>query len=362
MTRGETAAELFPAVSRRICRNAETMFSQGFSTVARRVESMSKQGALTIDDLLDRVEELHSSPVVAQQILAALEDPLFEIAEIEGILQRDPALAGAVLRVVNSSSLGLRNKVASLRQAIAFLGARALRLVVLSFGLVARLTTGAPAEICNDYWRRALTMAAAASKLAPRREMPRDEAYAAGLIADVGVLVILQVETSRYTNTYRKHVHGPRLLEAEADEFGFSHPEVGARLLSRWKLPDSMIEAAGQHHEPPARGNPALLLVQAGDRLADALWTPRSPHLPQTRQFFRQELELDLDGLITLANDCQRDVQAQAEVFGVRLPKGVDCESLQTRAQQLFRSEAVEIALDWESTTSALAQGVGTDL
>jgi HD-like signal output (HDOD) protein len=290
----------------------------------------------------------------------ALQDPMFDIGQVEKMLASDPALTTAVLRVVNSSSFGLRRQVGSLKHAIAFLGARTLRLVVLSFGLVCRLTKGAPAEACSDYWRRALTMAATASRLAAHEErLARDEAYAAGLLADLGVLVLMQVETERYARLYKQQLHGPELIEAESKEFGVTHPELGERLLCRWNLPPAITNAVARHHAAPS-SEPISRLVYAGNQLADALWTPQTPRLAVIQKFFRREFRLDLDGFIDLAIECKTDIQSQAEIFRVDLHGSIDCEALRAHAQRQYKAEALEISLDCDSTTSVLEQALGS--
>jgi hypothetical protein len=202
-------------------------------------------------------------------------------------------------------------------------------------------------------------MAVAAVRLAARRkEIPRDEAYAAGLLADVGVLVLLQVETEAYGALYRRYIHGPELVEAEQREFGLTHAEVGCRLLSLWRLPDSITGPVARHHDRPSGSDPLDLIVQAGDQMAHALWVPNSPRLGEIQTFFRREFEINLDEFITLAVECQRDVQSQADVFRVNTRGMVDCAVLKARAQKQFHEEALEIALDWESTASALQQGI----
>jgi HD-like signal output (HDOD) protein len=310
-----------------------------------------------IDRLLGAVDELHSSPAIVYRIVQALQDPDFDVVQVERLLDADPALATAVLRLVNSSAFGLRNKVGSLRQAIAFLGARSLRLVALSFGLVSRLTKGAPAAVCADYWRRALTIAAGAARLgAADRTARRDEAYSAGLLADLGVLVLTQVETARYAPLYQQHVHGPELVAAEEEKFGAGHPQVGERLLRRWNLPEAITDAVAQHHDAHHEPDSLCRLVYAGDLLADALWTPQTPRIGEIQKFFRAEFEIDLDGFIALAVECKRDILAQAEIFCVDLQGSIDCDAIRAHALRQYKAEALEVALDWDSTTSVLEQ------
>src|SRR5207249_377986 len=96
-------------------------------------------------------------------------------------------------------------------------------------------------------------MAVVAARLADSSLLlERDTTYASGLFADLGVLVLAQLEGDRYTAFYQQTSHGPELVEAERRRFGFGHPAVGARLLERWQFPAELVAAAAQHHEATA--------------------------------------------------------------------------------------------------------------
>jgi HD-like signal output (HDOD) protein len=308
-----------------------------------------------LDGLIDRVEHLHSSPLVACKVLNLLKDPEFDVRQVEKQLETDPALAAAILRLVNSSCFGLAQKVSSLRQAITLLGARSLRLTVLSFGLVGRLTWGAPGKVCSDYWRRALTMATTASLLSAGRDAVRpDEAYSAGLLADVGVLALAQLNTEQYVSLYQRHRHGRRLVEAERAEFGFDHCTLGAQLLARWSLPKKLTGAVFNHHaKRPGRGVLALSVL-AGDILADVLWEPETPRLPEAQRLLLGQFGLDLDGFISLALKCKSDIAENADLFHVELVGSINCDALMEKALHLYKQEAIATAMDLDSLTAIM--------
>ncbi|MCP4549557.1 MAG: HDOD domain-containing protein, partial [bacterium] len=76
------------------------------------VQDLTKNGhdngaRQAMDDLISQVKELHSSPTVALKIFKLLKDPDFEMEELKKCLEADPALAAAILRLVNSSRFGL---------------------------------------------------------------------------------------------------------------------------------------------------------------------------------------------------------------------------------------------------------------
>ena len=291
------------------------------------------------------------------QVLRLLQNEDYQIHELVSCLQADPALASSILRLVNSSYFGLARHVGSVQQAVTFLGSRSLRLAVLSFGLLKQLAKDAPALVYQDFWRRSLTMASVASRLAARQ--PRTgsgEAHSAGLLADVGLLLLAQVDTKGYVKLYERIGHSPLLVESERERYGFHHGQLGARLLHRWNLPLALTEAVSEHHARPATGSPLVLITHIADLLADALWTPESPRVNEARALVESQFQLDLDGFITLAVECKKSIQENAETFQVTLANEIDCDALLAQARRQYMDAAMEAAMDWDSLT-AVANG-----
>ena len=247
--------------------------------------------------------------------------------------------------------------MSSLQQAVTFLGCRTLRLAVLSFGLMKQMVKDTPAAVYRDFLRRSLTMAATASQLAGRRtEAKSDEAYCAGLLADLGVLAFAQLETSSYVRMYNKLGHTPLLTESEMELYGFHHGQLGARLLERWNLPERLTDAVSLHHEVPTENDDLRLAVYAGDLMADALWTPESPRVAESRKLLETEFGLDLDGFIALAVDCKQVISENAELHRVELDGHIDCDALLAQARKQYMEEALEAAMDWDSFESVANQ------
>lgn len=310
-----------------------------------------------MDRLIDQLDRLHSAPHVACRVLRILQDEDFETYELVQCLESDPALATSVLRLVNSSFYGLARNVSSLQHAITYLGSRSLRLAVLSFGLLEQLIRDTPAQLYEDFWQRSLTMAAVASRLAPRRrEVSSDEAYSAGLLADIGLLLFAQVETARYVKLYARTGHGGLLPESERERFGFDHGQLGARLLSRWNLPDRLTRAVATHHDRPDPQDDLALTTHIASLMADALWIPDAPQVKAARQLLESEFGMDLDDFITLAVDCKEIIRDNADMYRVTLSQEIDCEALLNQARQQYMEEAMEAAIDWDSLAAVARQ------
>lgn len=306
------------------------------------------------DKLIIRIDHLHSAPQIAQRILVITRNPDFSMREVAECLENDPALAAKILRVVNSSRYGLRHKVTNLRQAASYLGQRSLRLITLTFGLVETLTRGNAGQFYTNYWRRTLTTATVASHLSNfHREIRKDDAYTAGLLADVGMLVLAQFHTEEYLALCESTAHGRDLLDAEREKFGFSHAALGARLLQLWDLPDPLVEAVAGHHQVSTCSMPLENAVRAGSLMADALWVRNSPSVLTAKTLMQQDFGLDTDGFIDLAVSCQHDISENAEMFGVQLGESFDCQQLIQEAMRMYSDASLEAALELDSLVAA---------
>lgn len=310
-----------------------------------------------VDRLVRKVDQLHSGPKVAQRLLSLTRDPDFEMREVVECLEHDPALSARLLKVVNSSRYGLSHAVSSLRHAASFLGRRSLRQIVLTFALVETLTRGAKGALYSDYWRRSLTMATVSARLSRMRsDVAEDDAYTAGLLADVGILVLAQMEADRYLPVYENSPHSAGLVEVEQDTFGFGHPLLGARLLTNWGVPVQVVSAVEHHHERFNAFQPLDVTVHAGDLVADALWVSESTSVAAAREYLEKHFDLNLDGFIDLAVACREDIEESASIFGVELSTSVSCEQLLATARQLHSEVSLETAIELDSLETAVEE------
>jgi HD-like signal output (HDOD) protein len=250
----------------------------------------------TLAAIADRAGRLYSPPAVAIEVLRLTDDPTIDGRALCKCLEGDPALAGKILRVVNSSLYGLPRKVASLPEAIALLGVQPLKLLVLGFSLPDRLTVAATSEAMRLYWTQTLTAAAAARRFAAEGwGRLGDEAFAVGLMQGVGQLVLFQEFGEAYATLLSGAARreAKQTLEAlERESLGFEHRELSAELVSRWRLPESFPMAIERQIDDlpldDLAGDDACLAQSL--RLGNLL----------TRLLFRRDLEV-LPKLIELA-------------------------------------------------------------
>lgn len=310
-----------------------------------------------MDRALARIGDLHSAPKVVQEILSQTRSIDFDLKGLTNTIANDPALSAKILRLVNSASFGLPRRVNSLPQAVMILGQRTLRLVVMTFSLVDKLTKGLGRRMYNSYWRQTLTMAVAGTRLAHgRTDIDADEAYAAGLLADIGILVLAQTHADQYIDLFAQTPHDIRLIEAEQTTFGYDHAQIGSRLLERWGFSPRVAASTRYHHHPRSNANRLERTAFLSGLLADVLWNPNSKQVAVVQDILRAELAFDTDKLIELAIACKEQISQQAELYGVDVEGEIPVEALLDEARKLFVTASLETAMDFDSTLSLLGQ------
>ncbi len=84
-----------------------------------------------LDRFVDKAGKLYTLPAVAVQVLQLTNHPKVDVQQLKACIENDPALTTKVLRFVNSSMFGATCKVSDLNQALAMLGTKSLKLLVL---------------------------------------------------------------------------------------------------------------------------------------------------------------------------------------------------------------------------------------
>jgi HD-like signal output (HDOD) protein len=203
---------------------------------------------------LAKVTELGSLPEVTAKIVQVVEDEKSTGNDIHDAVQADPSLAAKILKIVNSAFYGLPSQVASLDRAIFMLGLSAVKNLALATSLSRLLSSGSINEQfqARDLWRHSVAVAVCSRMLADvGRVVPPDEAFVAGLVHDMGLLVFQQVLPERLSEiATRCGETGEHFVAVERDVLSADHQALGGVLATRWKFPPALRHTVGYHHEP----------------------------------------------------------------------------------------------------------------
>jgi len=208
-----------------------------------------------IQKLVAGRKNLPSIPAVYFEVIDALQDPECPIERLGSIVANDPALTVKLLQLVNSAFLGLAREVSSADEAVLLLGTGLLRSLALGLHLfsAARLPPSAAAPL-EKVWHHSLRVAYGArciARLETGDEKLMEEAFTAGLLHDVGKIVLAQEPRHNYVQLLNAPPDPQHpLIETEEAVFHATHAEAGAYLLDLWGLPHSLVEAVAFHHQP----------------------------------------------------------------------------------------------------------------
>ena len=227
-----------------------------------------------ITQAVNSVTSLSTLPEVTAQIVRTVEDKNSSAQQLHKIVSHDPALVARVLKVVNSAFYSLPGQVASIERAIVMLGLNAVKNVAVAASLGqmfrgAKLCEGFTAK---DLWTHCVAVACAARDLAKQAKLPvADEAFLAGMIHDVGLLVSLQVWPEKLRMVCdQSRASGRRFTEIEREVLGVDHQQLGQALCEKWNFPRTCALVAGHHHDPAGTAESALSVV-AVVAIADSL-------------------------------------------------------------------------------------------
>jgi putative nucleotidyltransferase with HDIG domain len=201
------------------------------------------------------VKHLPPAPRVLPQLMQLLSSDDGDATRVVQLIQYDPGLAANVLRASNTTAFAASRRIADLGESIFRLGFNTVFQLVVAVSAARSLRPAQKAYGMGegDLWQHSVTTGVAARILARQVMLDENLCFTAGLLHDLGKVVLAQSLEDRYADLIR-HVetNDCSLLEAEKALMGFHHAELGSRLLERWNFPASISAAVRFHHMPAA--------------------------------------------------------------------------------------------------------------
>lgn len=220
---------------------------------------------LSIDEVLKLIQRLPSLPTVVMDLLATMEQDNVDIDTLARKIAQDQALTAKTLRLANSSFYGRSGDVGTMAEAIAVLGFRTVRSIVTTAGLMQSLNEVGSGKVdLIPFWRHAIGVAVCARELAPYSQVNPDQAFTAGLLHDIGRLVLVTQFAAQHSEVeFYRHEHDCSALEAEQAVLGIDHAVIGQALTVHWKFPSPLQRAVGLHHAADIPAHAPLALIVA---------------------------------------------------------------------------------------------------
>jgi putative nucleotidyltransferase with HDIG domain len=221
------------------------------------------------------IERLPSVPEIAQRMLVTVNREDVDARQLSALIERDQALTATLLRLANSAFFAVRSRVTSVQQAVTLLGFGRVRDLVLGLSVWGALNTKSTSgqRWRASLWSHSASVAAACKLLAQRVGADAGTAFTAGLLHDVGKLVLgLRLGDSYWSMLDEAAARGESADTVERDTFQCHHGTVAGWFLQLWRVPAALVDAVAYHHEPLVAdyGFDLPLLVGVADRLVSA--------------------------------------------------------------------------------------------
>jgi putative nucleotidyltransferase with HDIG domain len=227
---------------------------------------------------LKNLDSLPAIPNIALKILSLkLNNDKDDLALLELIVQ-DPPIIAKIIGLSNSPLFNTGQKITKLDYAVALLGSRRVKMIAISFSMISSVARR-PAGLLNtqSLWKHSLAIAMTMDTLARfahlNRCPPDDEIYLAGLLHDIGFLVLdyLDPQLSDKFHAQLEMEPNTSMQEIEEEMLGIDHGELGALLGRHWNLPEPIIASMNHHHTPDedqtAVARPLVALANLAERM-----------------------------------------------------------------------------------------------
>lgn len=225
--------------------------------------------------LLDKVEGMPALAPLVIELLQAIEEPETSFVRISELANRDPVLATRLLRVANSAYFGLPGRVETLSVAVAVIGLRTLKrlLLMMTTREIMDVPLAGYGIEKGGLWSHSLAVAKTSAWLSGfLGYQQEEELWAAGLFHDLGKVIVSDLIESRVTPEHAAVLNGGgySCVELEREICGLDHAEATAMVGRKWNLSDRLVTVTRHHHVPGDAGGfqKSAAILNAADTIA----------------------------------------------------------------------------------------------
>jgi signal transduction histidine kinase/ActR/RegA family two-component response regulator len=305
-----------------------------------------------VQRVLERSDLPSPAGIVARVLdLITRRDP--DLDALPSVIACDPVLTAKLLRAANGPEVETGRPASTIPQAIRALGLERIESIVLSFTIAPPMTKTSEESAFDPklHWRHALTTALVSRHLVGSEPTFRDEAYAAGLLQDVGVLALHQAMPERYEAVLRRLGESmEELWVLERAELETDHMEVGSALIRSWGLPSILWRPIAAHHRPvAAEGEDSVeaqltRVLRVAAQVAKVVCFTDDPNaVVRLRELAQSLLGVSESVLEGILSKIEPEIREAATRFDLEVGPPVSPEELLSRANERLTSRALQI-------------------
>ncbi len=281
-----------------------------------------------------------------------------DITTLAEMIAHNPVLTTKILRLVNSPLFRVQNEVQTIKDATVVLGLSHLSSLVLCFAVQGALAVDSIENFDVDvFWEDSFRRGVAARLLSEQLPKPIDEAFTAGMLLDMGLLVLFMLEPQKADRWALLRANTPdRRLQMEQELFGTTHEAVGALIAEQWELPKAYIDAiAHHHHENPdseeafTHSELSTLMTVANDCNAFFTCKDKNAALESLKCTAENELQLDFETIEKVLSDIPEVLNDTARAMDISIGEQPQYDSILEQAKnKLVEDNLSFLELTWK--------------
>ncbi len=233
------------------------------------MDPMSCHAPDKIKLLIEKIDRLPTLPSILGKVLTLTEDPDSTTRDLEKVIIHDPPISAKVVAFANSPYYGFQRHVVDLGSAISLIGFNAVKNITIGLSVFSCFQDpySPLSSRVNALYLHSFAVGFAADQFARiSRRCDRGPAFLAGLLHDIGKMVLIKLLDLNYNNILeisQDRQTEIRLIEREV--LGLDHADAGAWLIETWGLPGLFVEAVRNHHLSSEIDDPTAKLLTLAD-------------------------------------------------------------------------------------------------
>lgn len=280
--------------------------------------------------ILDSIESLQLPPIpqILLHFLHLVDNDNTAIEELATLVGQDPSLCARILTVANSPAVWRGVESRTVTQCLVNLGTRLSRTLAACLIVQNFFSPTIDKRLYNfsGFWKHSLQLAETARAIASEiNYVDVEEAYLAGLLHDVGELLLLCGVGKRYGTMLAASLDEQALRDAERQNIQTDHAVIGAWLVDQWRLSSFMADAILFHHntaEEILTTDSLSQIVWSAHVLCEQQYSPETTEPLQSAEYnaIHTILGIDLSDILDLRQQCFNRVAQIAEALGITEP------------------------------------------
>ncbi len=281
--------------------------------------------------IITSIQNLPTLPTVAVKINQLTRSLTAGAMEIANVIELDQSIAVKVLSLVNSAFYGLSRKIASIKEAVAYIGTNAISQLVLSLGVIKTFQEKKGGKFDrNAFWQHSIAVALISREIARlnNRHKHPDDVFTAGLLHDLGKVALDHCCTDLFNKVLDELENNEVPFHtAEEKILGINHSRVGEWVARNWEIPLLIIVAIRHHHDPPDKrkgfnlsDDTVVDIVAVADWLAItcSVGNSGSNVIEEPDEEIFSRIPITKDEAVNIVNKIRPEVASAIELLGIK--------------------------------------------